>query len=65
MSISGSLFIASTALDAFSDSINVAGDNIANLNTVGFKASRPGTVVSPCGYDSISLYFNGAHSVIQ
>ena len=40
MSISSSLFIASTALDAFSDSINVAGDNIANLNTVGFKASR-------------------------
>jgi flagellar hook protein FlgE len=40
MSISGSLFIASTALDAFSNSINVAGDNIANLNTVGFKTSR-------------------------
>jgi flagellar hook protein FlgE len=40
MTISGSLFIASTALDAFSDSINVAGNNIANLNTVGFKASQ-------------------------
>lgn len=40
MSISGSLSIASTALDVFSDSINVAGDNIANLNTVGFKTSR-------------------------
>jgi flagellar hook protein FlgE len=40
MSITGSLFIASTAVDAFSNSINVAGNNIANLNTVGFKASQ-------------------------
>lgn len=40
MSISGSLSIASTALDVFSNSINVAGDNIANVNTVGFKTSR-------------------------
>ena len=40
MSISGSISIASTALDVFSNSINVAGDNIANLNTVGFKTSR-------------------------
>jgi len=40
MSILGSLFTANTALDAFSNSINVAGDNIANLNTVGFKTSR-------------------------
>jgi flagellar hook protein FlgE len=40
MSILGSLFAANTALDAFSNSINVAGDNIANLNTVGFKTSR-------------------------
>ncbi len=40
MSISASLSIASTALDVFSNSINVAGDNIANANTVGFKTSR-------------------------
>ncbi len=40
MSILGSLFIANTALDAFSNSINVAGDNIANLNTIGFKTSQ-------------------------
>ena len=40
MSILGSMFIASTGLDAFSNSINVAGDNIANLNTVGFKTSQ-------------------------
>jgi flagellar hook protein FlgE len=40
MSISGSLFIAGTALDAFSNAINVAGDNIANLNTVGFRTSQ-------------------------
>jgi flagellar hook protein FlgE len=40
MTISGLLFTASTALDAFGNSISVAGDNIANVNTVGFKASR-------------------------
>lgn len=40
MSISGSLFVASNALDTIGNSISVAGDNIANVNTVGFKASR-------------------------
>jgi flagellar hook protein FlgE len=40
MSISGSMFTAQTAIDVFSDSMGVAGDNIANLNTVGFKTSR-------------------------
>jgi flagellar hook protein FlgE len=36
------MFIATTGLNAFSNSINVAGDNIANLQTVGFKTSRLG-----------------------
>ncbi|MBI2364699.1 MAG: flagellar hook protein FlgE [Deltaproteobacteria bacterium] len=40
MSIVGSLFVASDALDVLGNAISVAGDNIANLNTVGFKASR-------------------------
>jgi flagellar hook protein FlgE len=40
MSIVGSLFVASGALDTLSNAISVAGDNIANLNTIGFKASR-------------------------
>jgi len=40
MSIVGSLFVASDALDTLSNAISVAGDNIANLNTIGFKASR-------------------------
>jgi flagellar hook protein FlgE len=40
MSIVGSLYVASDALDTLSNAISVAGDNIANLNTVGFKASR-------------------------
>lgn len=40
MSISGSMYTASSALDAFGDSMQVVGHNIANLNTVGFKASR-------------------------
>jgi flagellar hook protein FlgE len=40
MSIVGSMYTASTALDAFGNSMSVVGNNIANLNTTGFKASR-------------------------
>lgn len=40
MSIIGSMFTAQTAIDAFGDYMGIAGDNIANLNTVGFKTSR-------------------------
>jgi len=40
MSISSSLYVASGALDAFGNAISTAGDNIANVNTVGFKAAR-------------------------
>jgi flagellar hook protein FlgE len=34
------MYTASTALGAFGNSMAVVGHNIANLNTVGFKASR-------------------------
>jgi flagellar hook protein FlgE len=40
MSIIGSMYTASTALDAFGNSMAVVGHNVANLNTAGFKASR-------------------------
>jgi flagellar hook protein FlgE len=40
MSIIGSMYNASSALDAFGSSMAVVGHNIANLNTAGFKASR-------------------------
>lgn len=40
MSITGAIFTATNALSAFGDSISVVGDNIDNLNTVGFKTSR-------------------------
>ena len=40
MSITGSMYTASTALGAFGASMAVVGNNIANLNTAGFKASR-------------------------
>jgi flagellar hook protein FlgE len=40
MSIIGSMYTASTALDAFGESMAVVGHNIANINTAGFKASR-------------------------
>ena len=34
------MFVASGAMDMFSESMGVTGDNIANLNTVGFKTTR-------------------------
>jgi flagellar hook protein FlgE len=34
------MYMSGSALDAFGDSMQVVGHNIANLNTVGFKASR-------------------------
>lgn len=40
MSITGSLYVASTGLDASSEAIQVAGSNLANANTIGFKTSR-------------------------
>jgi len=40
MSIIGSMYNASSALGAFGNSMAVVGNNIANLNTTGFKASR-------------------------
>jgi flagellar hook protein FlgE len=40
MSISGSMLVAGGAMDTYGNTIAVAGDNIANFNTVGFKASR-------------------------
>lgn len=40
MSISGSMLVAGGALGAYGDALAVTGDNIANFNTVGFKASR-------------------------
>ncbi len=40
MSINRSMYIGLTGMKANSQSINVVGDNIANLNTVGFKAGR-------------------------
>lgn len=40
MSISGSLLLASGAMETYSNTLAVAGDNIANANTVGFRESR-------------------------
>jgi flagellar hook protein FlgE len=42
MSISNSLFIGISGLTAHGSAIGVVGDNIANVSTVGFKASRAG-----------------------
>src|ERR1051325_4890443 len=39
MSIVGSMFTASGALNGFGNLIGITGDNIDNLNTVGFKSS--------------------------
>jgi flagellar hook protein FlgE len=40
MSLSSSLFSGISGLNTLGDSMTVIGDNIANVNTVGFKASR-------------------------
>lgn len=40
MAILGSMLVASGAMEMFSNSMAVTGDNIANLNTVGFKSTR-------------------------
>ncbi len=40
MSLSGALFAGVGGLDALSTAISVVGDNIANVNTTGFKSRR-------------------------
>jgi len=40
MSLSSSLFSGISGLNTLGNAMNVIGDNIANINTVGFKASR-------------------------
>jgi flagellar hook protein FlgE len=40
MSLSSSLFSGISGLNALSNAMTVIGDNIANVNTVGFKGSR-------------------------
>jgi len=40
MSLSSSLFSGISGLNTLGESMTVIGDNIANVNTVGFKASR-------------------------
>jgi flagellar hook protein FlgE len=41
VSLCGSCYVAAGALDAYGTALAVVGNNIANLNTVGFKAARP------------------------
>jgi len=41
MSLVGSLFTGVSGLSGNSRAMNVIGDNIANVNTVGFKSSKP------------------------
>jgi flagellar hook protein FlgE len=41
MGLSSALFTSVSGLDATGTAIAVIGDNIANVNTTGFKASRP------------------------
>lgn len=40
MALLGSMLVASSAMELFGNAMAVTGDNIANLNTVGFRASR-------------------------
>ena len=40
MSLNRSLYLGLTGMNASSQQLNIIGDNIANMNTVGFKSSR-------------------------
>ncbi|MFH0899330.1 MAG: flagellar hook protein FlgE [Pseudomonadota bacterium] len=40
MAISSSLYTAASGLQSHGDGISIVGDNIANVSTIGFKASR-------------------------
>ena len=40
MSITGAMLVASGAMATYGNSLAVTGDNIANLNTVGYRESR-------------------------
>ncbi len=40
MSLSSAMFSGISGLMAYGDAMNVTGDNIANMNTVGFKGSK-------------------------
>lgn len=40
MSLSSSLFSGISGLSTLGNSMTVIGDNIANVNTIGFKSSR-------------------------
>jgi len=40
MSLSSALFTGISGLNAFGNAMTVIGDNIANVNTIGFKGSR-------------------------
>ena len=40
MALTGALFTGVTGINANGNAMNVIGDNIANVNTVGFKSSR-------------------------
>lgn len=41
MSLIGALFAGASGLNSNSQALNVLGDNISNLNTIGFKSSQP------------------------
>ena len=40
MSINRSLYIGLSGMNANTQALNVVGDNIANMNTVGYKSGR-------------------------
>ena len=57
MGLQSSLFAGVAGLNANGESISIIGDNIANTNTVGFKASRAEFV------DVLSGNLGGAGSI--
>src|SRR5919206_3326466 len=40
MALTGALFAGVTGINSNGNAMNIIGDNIANVNTIGFKSSR-------------------------
>ncbi len=41
MALTGALYSGASGIDTYGKALNIVGDNIANVNTVGFKATQP------------------------
>ena len=65
MSLSNALYTGVSGLNAYSNAISVIGNNIANVNTTGFKESRGNFEISQIPVDSFTETSGGGTMVSQ